>query len=337
MPFNTLALMLGYRCNAKCRCCLWGELHSCGPNIDVAQACSWVDQACAIADLKLIGFSGGESFLYSKEMALIAAHAQREHGLVAAASTNSYWAYSRQRAIERLEPLYKVGLRQLLLSVDDFHQEYVPLARVKNALRAAKELGIGCTLQSIVTKSSRRIADFMKELNVQEGDGLQATEVFCTRIGWAATKVPEAEFPPQENALSSYCSMLQPLVIGPDGAVYLCCGAAFAAPGLKVGNLTEEPLADILQRAEWDPMLNALALGNGPAYLADCLRASGKGDVLRASGYSSSCEACHDILAVSGIKNLLSEKLEPHRAELFLKRMMLTQEKSEHLLEALRI
>jgi MoaA/NifB/PqqE/SkfB family radical SAM enzyme len=336
MSFTTLALMLGYRCNAKCRCCLWGDAHNQGPSLDVEQACSWIDQACALADLKLIGFSGGESFLYAREITALATYARQKYGLAAAASTNSYWAHSQKRAVEKLRPLYDAGLRQLLLSVDDFHQEFIPLDRVGNALRAAKQLGIQCTLQSIVTKSSRKISDFLAELNVQEGEGVQATEVFCTRIGWAATKVPDSEFPAQDNALSSYCSMLQPLVIGPDGAVYLCCGAAFATPALNLGNLTREPLKDILERAEWNPILNALSLGNGPAYLADCLRESGQGDLLR-TGYSSSCEACCHILSTPGVTNFLETKLEPQRAELFLKRIVLSQEPSEHLLEVLHI
>jgi hypothetical protein len=97
-----------------------------------------------------------------------------------------------------------------------------------------------------------------------------------------------------------------------------------------MGNLREEPLGAILQRAEWDPVFNALALANGPAYLAESLRQAGRGGLLQ-EGYSSSCEACQTILSIPGVDVFLREQLEPQRAELFLKRTILNQEPAENL------
>jgi hypothetical protein len=328
MPFNTLALMLGYRCNIQCRSCLWG--HASGPTIDVPEACRWVDQARETVDIRLIGFSGGESFLYLRELKAIASHCWTRYKLPCAISTNSYWALSPAQAEEMLRPLQELGLCELLLSVDEFHQEHLPLERVGNAVRAARALGISCTLQSIVTKTSRRLRDYLAELGVEEGDGIRVTEVFCTRMGWAATRIPASEFPIREAAMSSYCSMLGPLIFRPEGTVHLCCGPAFAIPALTIGNLRETPLSAMLERAEWDPLYNALALANGPARLADCLRQAGRGDLLR-EGYSSSCEACHEILSIPGVDIFLREQLEPQQAELFLKRSILNQEPAESL------
>lgn len=332
MSYGTMALMLGYRCNIECRSCLWGDAHSNGPTIAVEEACGWIDQAREAAGVQLAGFSGGESFLYLREMTALMRYCWETHRLPSAISTNCYWALNEARAEDLLRPLAALGLQQLLLSVDEFHQEHIPLARVGHALRAGRRLGIECTLQSIVTRSSRKLKDYLAELNVEPGNGVRATEVFCTRIGWAATRIPADEFPAREAALSSYCSMLGPLIIRPDGAVHLCCGPAFAIPALTMGNLRREPLRDILERAEWDPVCNALALGNGPARLADCLRAAGL-EGLVGNGYSSSCEACHKILSTRGVDVILREQLEPQRAELFLKRTILSQETAASLSE----
>jgi MoaA/NifB/PqqE/SkfB family radical SAM enzyme len=330
MAFNTLALMLGYRCNIQCRSCLWGDLHSHGPAMEVAEARGWIDEACRACDIRLVGFSGGESFLYLRQLRDLAGYCWSRHNLPSAVSTNGYWALNESKAEAMLRPLAELGLRELLLSVDDFHQEHIPLERIGHALRAARRLGIECTLQAVVTRTSRHIRAYMEDLGVTEEPGLRATEVFCTRMGWAASRIPAAEFPPRPGALSSYCSMLGPLIVRPEGTVHLCCGPAFAIPGLTVGNLRQERLADILQRAEWDPLFNALALGKGPSRLVECLRQTGRGDLIR-DGYSFSCEACHDLLSVSGMDVLLREQLAPQQAELFLKRSILSQESVESL------
>jgi len=332
MAFNTLALMLGYRCNIRCRSCLWGDSHSNGPAIDAEEACGWVDEARQVADVRLVGFSGGESFLYLRQLEAIAGYCWTKWKIPSAISTNCYWARSESKAEAALRPLRELGLAQLLLSVDEFHEEFVPLERVGHALRAARRLGIECVLQSIVTRTSRRLKDYLAALGVEEEPGLRATEVFCTRMGWAATRIPASEFPPRPDALSSYCSMLGPLIILPEGSVHLCCGPAFAVPALTIGNLRRERLQVMLERAEWDPVFNALALANGPARLAECLREAGRSDLVR-EGYSSSCEACHDLLSTPGVEGLLRERLQPQQAELFLKRTILTQETAETLSE----
>jgi MoaA/NifB/PqqE/SkfB family radical SAM enzyme len=331
MAFNTLALMLGYRCNIQCRSCLWGDQHSRGPDLKVEEGCQWIDESCEAADVRLVGFSGGESFLYLRTMTALMRHCHEAHHLPSAISTNSYWALSEGKAEELLRPLVEVGLQQLLLSVDDFHQEHIPLERVGHALRAGRNLGLTCTLQAVVTHTSGRLQKYLHDLGVQPGDGLQATEVFCTRMGWAATRIPAAEFPAKPETLASYCSMLGPLIIRPEGTVHLCCGPAFAIPGLTAGNLRQESLKSILERAEWDPILTSLALHHGPSQLAKCLENRGM-NVLE-NGFSSSCEACHKILSAPAADVILREELAPQQAELFLKHIIMSQETRESLLE----
>ena len=336
MAYQTLALMLGYKCNARCRCCLWGDQLGRRETIDVEEAKQWIDEARQIADVQLLGFSGGESFLYRREMLDLATYAWQKHQLQTAASTNCFWASTKQRALSILTPLAETGLRQLLLSADDFHQEHVPVGRVKNALAAARELGIVATVQCIVTNTSRKLADIREDLGIeQDSELVHASEIFCTRIGWAASRIPPEEFPAREKALSEYCSMLRPLIITPEGDVYLCCGPAFAIPELRAGNLRQERLKEIVERAEWNPLFAALALGNGPVHLVSHL--SGNTWSPLADGtYSSSCEACFKILTTPGAATFLSGQLEPEQAQLFLKRIILEQESAEDLLAMMR-
>ncbi|MCC7157814.1 MAG: SPASM domain-containing protein [Bryobacterales bacterium] len=331
MAFHTLALMLGYRCNARCRCCLWGDELSRPDRLDVEEAKGWIDQAGELGACKRLGFSGGESFLYAREMLALSEYAHAKYQSVAVASTNAYWAKSLDKAREALLPLRQAGMGELLVSADEFHQEYVPLDNVRHALDAARALGIACTVQTIVTAHSRRLADLQQMLGLGPDGGIQWAEIHCTRTGWAATRIPASEFVPSDEALQSYCSMLRPIIVRPDGGVFLCCGATFAASALQAGNLRQEPLKEILERAEWDALFNSLALANGPLPVAQALGA--------AAGhlYSTSCEACQHLLSIPGAAGRARKELEPRQAELFLKRNILEQEDQKSLAELFRL
>lgn len=330
MPFYTLALMLGYRCNARCRCCLWGDQLSSPDRIDIEEAKTWIDQAAALGASRRLGFSGGESFLYQREMLALADYARSRYQTVSVASTNAFWARTPERARQVLQPLRDAGMRELLVSADEFHQEFVPIERVRHALDAARELHVACTVQTIVTETSRRLADVQQALGLNDDGGLQWAEIPCTPTGWAATRIPGSEFPQRPGALTSYCSILRPVIVRPDGGVYLCCGATFAADALQAGNLRREPLKDILDRAGWDPLFNSLALSNGPAAIAHLL-ANDPAFALAGRSYSTSCEACEHILRQPGAASRIRSLLEPAQAALFLKRTILEQEDQKSL------
>lgn len=331
MAFHTLALMLGYRCNARCRCCLWGDELSRSDRLDVEEAKGWIDQAGDLGACRRLGFSGGESFLYPREMLALSGYALSRHRSVSVASTNAFWAKTPQRARQVLEPLRQAGMGELLLSADEFHQEYVPLERVRNALEAALNLEMSCTVQTIITGSSLRLAEVQRRLGFEGGSRIQWAEIHCTRTGWAATRIPAAEFTPREDAMTSYCSMMRPIIVRPDGGVYLCCGATFAADGLIAGNLRSESLKSILDRAEWDSLFNSLALANGPLVAAQVLQADKSTEPL----FSTSCEACQQLLGQSAAAERVRSVLEPRRSELFLKRTILAQEDQASLADLL--
>ena len=292
--------------------------------MSVEEACKWVDQAYALGGLMIVGFSGGEPFLYLEEMKAVSEYAQERYNLPSGASTNSFWADSKNRARSVLSSLYEVGLRELLVSVDDFHQEYVPLDYVKNSVEAAKELGIHTIIQCVKTKSSHDLKYYLEALGVNKGENIQASEIPCTPLGSASTRIPQDEFITYSKIPSDYCSIFRALVVNPDGSVNLCCGPAFNVKPLSAGNLHNENLEQIVERAEWNPLYNALALGNGPNLIAETLQKNGYNSLLLEK-YATSCHACHHILSQSNVISILEVLLEPQREELFLKRTILDQ------------
>lgn len=325
MVFTTLGFMLGTDCNAKCRSCMWGEQLNTSSKMSVKEACEWIDQAHALGNLMLLGFSGGEPFLHLDDLKAIARYANLKYNLPFSVSTNCFWAKSLNKAKSILISLYELGLRELLVSVDDFHQEYIALDCVKNCLDAAKKVGIHCTIQCIRTLSSHKLNYFLDALGVSKQKNISYSELPCTPVGSAAIRIPAEEFPMYSKIPADYCTIFRGLILHPDGSVNLCCGPAFNVKALLAGNLHHEKLEKIIARAEWNPLYNALALGNGPRLLAEILRENGYSNMVREK-YSTSCHACHHILSQLHSTSILKKLLEPQRAELFLRRTILDQE-----------
>ncbi|MCF7957335.1 MAG: radical SAM protein [Phycisphaerae bacterium] len=143
--WHSVGLMLTYWCPAKCTCCY---LFS-GPDAQDARAEMSVQMAltCWRNVRKLAGhrgkvhLTGGEPFGNYQRLKEILTTAQNE-GLqgLEKIETNAYWCTSKQIIRDRLEELNTLGLTVLQISTDIYHQEYIPIERVRLAVEVATEV-----------------------------------------------------------------------------------------------------------------------------------------------------------------------------------------------------
>ncbi|NIN94234.1 MAG: hypothetical protein GTN93_04145, partial [Anaerolineae bacterium] len=168
------------------------------------------------------------------------------------AVTNCNWATSREKAHETLSPLKEAGLDTLNMSVDDFHQETIPLERVRNAFEASKRLKLKPVLMITVKKdsdiTSHGIGALLEDPGIQGlGDEKQpnpsalAIETHFTPVGRGG------ETPRQElrhiHVESKPCKrVLTDIGVRPSGDVMPCCGPLGAQNDAIIGNLEEECL-----------------------------------------------------------------------------------------------
>lgn len=306
--FGILGLILGFKCNARCAHCLWGDRLDDGARMTDEEVRGYIDQGAALEGVNVVGFSGGEPFIFRRTMKEGMRHAWTQYGLPSGVSTNGYWGLTRERARAALAELQEVGLRQIQVSVDDFHLKDIPLERPTNVLHAALELGLDCYLSVTMTRRTRGKAYYLREMGLEEGPRLRVSVAAVTPTGYAASRIPDEDFSVRAGVPSNFCSILKHLNILPDGAVHVCCGAPFHAKELWVGNARTESLASITERVKDDALFLALRDATGPRILAEELRAMGRGDQLR-EGYVSSCDACQDILCRLGAGPALRERL----------------------------
>ncbi len=143
IPFlNSGGLITNYYCTSQCRHCLYG----CSPkwpkkyiNIEKTKENFKVINSLGCYSVHI---GGGEPFLNidGLEKVLIAAGEENMH--IEYVETNSSWYKNDDYAVEILGRLKMSGLRTLLISISPFHNEHIPLGKVKGVISACRKCGV---------------------------------------------------------------------------------------------------------------------------------------------------------------------------------------------------
>ena len=224
-----------------------------------------------------ISFTGGEPFLEPDLLTILVEYAH-EKGLKTEVVSNGFWAETPEKAESMLIPLWGVGLDVFNLSIDDFHQEFVPITYVKNAYEAAKKLGIKIVIMTTISKNNEITAETIPELLqddkilllggalIRDPNAL-LMETPVTPIG-RGESIMDHEFTLMTEVKCS--EVLRDIGIGPEGEVYPCCGPL--ATRISIGNITESSLNEILTTAKKSEFFASIKEGThiSGAYTSRC-------------------------------------------------------------------
>ena len=144
---NKIEFVVTYACTGRCKHCSEGEHTSCGEHIDSQIAADAVRKIAAEYDIKTVMTFGGEPLLYTDAVYAIMKTAKELNIPKRQVITNGYFSKNVDRIREVAERLAVCGVNDLLLSVDAFHQETIPLDVVKQFAAEVKACGIPIRLQ----------------------------------------------------------------------------------------------------------------------------------------------------------------------------------------------
>ena len=144
---NKIEFVVTYACTGKCKHCSEGDHTSCGERIDPQIAADAVRKITAEYDIKTVMTFGGEPLLYTDAVYAIMTAASELNIPKRQVITNGYFSKNAEKISEVAEQLAVCGVNDLLLSVDVFHQETIPLDVVKQFAADAKACGIPIRLQ----------------------------------------------------------------------------------------------------------------------------------------------------------------------------------------------
>ncbi|NLO83224.1 MAG: radical SAM protein [Clostridiales bacterium] len=135
-------IITNYKCSSKCRHCSY----SSSPKWpDEYMTPSMADEIFSV--LKRLGcysvhIGGGEPLLKHDKILAVLEAAQRNNIGIEYIETNSSWYKDETSVMAVLKELKKHGVHTLLISIDPYHNEYIPFWKVKALIRACSKTGM---------------------------------------------------------------------------------------------------------------------------------------------------------------------------------------------------
>ncbi len=127
---NRIEFVVTMACSGKCRHCSQGE-HISSDHIDGDIAVKAIYDICENYTIQSLMTFGGEPLLYPETVCKIHSAARDMNIPQRELITNGYFSKDINRIKEVANMLAKSGVENIMLSVDAFHQETIPLEYVK--------------------------------------------------------------------------------------------------------------------------------------------------------------------------------------------------------------
>lgn len=176
-----IEFVVTYACSGRCKHCSEGDHDSCTEKIDPTAAAYAVGKIAAEYDIKTVMAFGGEPLLHTDAVYEIMGAASEIGIPKRQVITNGYFTRDRGRMREVAEKLALCGVNDLLLSVDAFHQETIPLEVVRAFAEEVKDAGVPVRLSPawLVSESdgnpynrkTREIISSFADMDIPVGEG----------------------------------------------------------------------------------------------------------------------------------------------------------------------
>ncbi|MBQ8111208.1 MAG: radical SAM protein [Clostridia bacterium] len=139
---NRIEFVVTMACTGKCKHCSEGDHVRCPEHIDADVAAAVVQRICERHRITSLMTFGGEALLYPDTVCAIHSAATALGIPQRQLITNGFFSNRPERIEAVARALADSGVNDLLLSVDAFHQETIPIVPVKAFAVRAVEAGI---------------------------------------------------------------------------------------------------------------------------------------------------------------------------------------------------
>lgn len=178
---NRVEFVVTTACTGRCRHCSQGDHSGVGECIDRTLAVQALGRLARQYAIQTVMTFGGEPLLAADTVCAIHAAAKELAIPHRQLITNGWFTRDEARIRSTAHRLAECGVNDILLSVDAFHQETIPLEPVKAFVRVVQEAGISLRTQPAWLVSpqaenpyntqTRRILTEFSRMNVPEHEG----------------------------------------------------------------------------------------------------------------------------------------------------------------------
>jgi hypothetical protein len=312
---TALAFVMTDKCSAACRICCY----SCSPKgkmlLDEARIKEYIDQAAEAGHFKVVAFTGGEVIMHFRQFKSCVSYANK-YGFTTTVVTNGFWAKNPDKGYKLMKELADAGLNQVSMSIDKFHQEFVPLETQKNAMRILKTLGMMANISFMENKDGSSIGSLWEDLR-PEIYGVNIVDYPMLPVGEARVNLSEDQYIRLMKSETTVCPQEDDIVVYYDGTIIPCCTQfSYKIPFLNFGNYKTMTLAEAVTARKHNDFWYVL-LAKGFVWFLEQAKDLG---YEFPEYYTIPCELCYDLFTDAE----LCEKLMP-RVEAEAGRMRLAK------------
>lgn len=173
-----IEFVVTYACTGKCKHCSQGDHKESGVRIDPKVARKAILDLCPHHNIETVMVFGGEPLIYPEAVYEILFTAKEMNVPHRQLITNGFFKSDIDDVVNNLSAC---GANDILLSVDAFHQETIPIERVKQFAIKAKNAGLKIRTQPAWLESknalnpynikTKAILEEFKLLGISENDG----------------------------------------------------------------------------------------------------------------------------------------------------------------------
>lgn len=321
---SSFAIHVTYTCPLTCASCCF----SSGPKNKESLSVEIILDAIRVLDtstFKMIAFTGGEPFLLGNQLDLLVKEAHAKN-VVTRIVTSAYWAKHFSVAEKRLTELKEVGLDELSISWDDFHEDQktakITFDYVYNAFWAAKKLGIKAAINIVQSANSRWTSERVKkQLGLEIDSNEHIVESPLNLTGRAEEELKDAGLRPQ-RIVGPCPYVLTGPTLSAKKKLLACCGVIQHTNELVLDDDFEpDNLSSAIRSGIESPLLNWLYL-RGPYAILEWISHKYSLSIPKKEDIGGNCEACrllfHTKEYSEKIPNAILEKKEEIMDELFL-------------------
>lgn len=287
MLVNGVCFIITNRCTAACDICC----QNCSPTLkevmEVNLLVETIRKLKSLKKVKVIGFSGGEAFLYPMLLAEGIREAKAQ-GFSTTVATNGFWgAWPDKKIIETLNHLQP---DHLSFSTDDAHRQYVSDEHLGRAVSFAKGFKIPFNLCIGENKKDRSAGEFLKSMG--DYKYLSNFSVYAHVPAGRAQDFDAEAFYRHAPLAHSFCHSEGLIAIRYDGRVYPCCSPYVFDTAISLGNIKENSLEEIFDKGSDCEMMTIMQEAGFKDLIA---YAQEKYGLHFNDPCTSSCEACHQL------------------------------------------
>ena len=308
MNVNRVEFGMTYNCTGRCRHCSVGEKINGSDKSHVEY--HWIQgilkKVTAMYPIQSVMCFGGEPLLYPEDVCGIMSEAVECRIPKRQIITNGYFSKDESRIAEVVTSIEKAGVTQILLSVDAFHQEVIPLDPVLAFARSAAESNIEIKLQPAwlvneqaaneYNAGTRDILNKFSDLLIPINKGNDITPEGNAVLNLSKYFDKKSVDFDQQCGEAPYTDRLDDITtisISPNGDVNVC--------SFVIGNVYRENITEIIERYNpYNDIMMSSLLNGGITELMEWAKI--RGIIVNPEDHYSACSMCREIVETARTK-----------------------------------